>query len=174
MDKLTSYINSNRQAFDSDEPSANHADTFFEKLQQKRGIQKINTTLVASAAAIVGLIVTAGLSLILNYGQIAGELNRGIVENSYTMEMQKIEEYYSNQLFQRKQQINKLVPIGEESLKQEAQTVFSDVEASYSNLSSEMVNFAEPERAAYVLALFYQTQIEVLDEFIQKLEAVKN
>jgi hypothetical protein len=173
MDKLTAYINSNRQTFDSEEPSANHADRFFGKLQQKRGIRKINTTLVASAAAIVGLIVTAGLSLVLNYGQIVGELNRGIVENSYTMEMQKIEEYYSNQLFQRKQQINNLVPIGKESLKQEALAVFSDVEMGYSNLRSEMVNFAEPERAAYVLPLFYQTQIEVLDEIIVKLEAIK-
>jgi hypothetical protein len=174
MDKLTGYIQRQRSEFDSDEPSTGHSERFLQQLQQRKSTRRFSTFLVASAAAVTGLILTAGLSLVLNYSSIAGKLGPAIVDNTFTGEMRKIDEYYSKQIIQRKTLISNMIPQGSESLRYEANAVFTDVQLGYLDLRNDMIHFAQPDRSQYALTEFYRKQIEVLDDFIVKLKTVDN
>jgi hypothetical protein len=129
---------------------------------------------VASAAAVAGLIITAGLSLMLNYNGMAGQLGSKIVDNSFSGEMKKIDEYYSKQITERKQLISHMIPQSSESLRLEADAVFTDVQLGYLDLRNDMIHFVQPDRSQYALTEFYRKQIEVLDDFIVKLKTVDN
>jgi hypothetical protein len=174
MDKLTGYIQSQRSEFDSEEPKAGHSERFLQLLAQRKPTRRFNTFLVASAAAVTGLILTAGLSLMLNYNGMAGQMGNKIVDISFTGEMRKIDEYYSNQIMQRKQLISLMIPEGSEGLRFEADAVFTDVQLGYLDLRSDMIHFAQPDRSQYALTEFYRKQLEVLDDFIVKLKTVEN
>jgi hypothetical protein len=170
MDKLRNYIESHRREFDNFEPSEGHFDRFKVKLMAKKPEKRINLYMVASVAAVAGIIVTAGLSLLLNFDKIVNLGKRDLVANNLSQEIVQIDEYYRYRVYQKQQMITDMISDEMSPMEEEISTTLAEFDKNYKNLRHDISESPRPDRAAYVLTLYYQTQLEVMEQFIIRLK----
>jgi hypothetical protein len=172
MDKLRNYIESHRHEFDEFEPSEGHLDRFRAKLMAKKPARRVNLYLVASAAAVAGIIVTASLSLLLNFDKMINLGKRDLAANNLSQEIIQIDEYYRYRVYQKQQMITDMMSDQMSPMDEEISTTLAEFEKSYKNLRQDISESPRPDRAAYVLTLYYQTQLEVMEQFITRLKDI--
>ncbi|HPE17168.1 MAG TPA: hypothetical protein PLM76_00940 [Tenuifilaceae bacterium] len=174
MDKLENFFSTQRGDFNTEEPSPGHFERFRSKLENRQSDRKPNLLLVASAAAIAGIIVTASLSLLLSYSGIEMLNNNSYSSQSLTPEMVNVDEYYKTQVSKKQEVINMLMMNSNQVQNQEiAQTLF-DLNQGYDNVLAEISSSPSKARAVHVLVLHYQTKLDVMEQIIDKLENVNH
>ncbi len=172
MDKLENFFSTQRGNFNTEEPSPGHFERFRDKLENQQSVRKPNLLLVASAAAIAGIIVTASLSLLLSYSGIEMLNNNSYSSQSLTPEMVNVDEYYKVQVSKKQEVINMLMSSSNQGQNEEIAQTLTDLNKGYDNVLTEISSSPSKARAVYVLVLHYQTKLDVMEQMINKLETV--
>ena len=172
MDKFDAFIKQNRQLFDTEDLPARHFDRFSKKMTMRRSSNRINLWLVAGAAAVVGLILTASLSLLLNLSGLTPSQESGLASVSLSPELIQIDEYYQYELTQKQLMINGMMTGNMTPLEKEIEQAINDMNEGYESILSDMVLIPRTEIAAFVLTRFYQVQLDVLDGIITRMQGV--
>jgi hypothetical protein len=171
MDKLEKYMQIHRSEFDSDEPSNGHFERFNDRLKPQKPIEKFNLYLVACAAAVAGFILTASVSLLLNYGGLTPLAEKDLALG-LPPEVAQIDEYYRYKVTQKQELITKMMVGDLSPMEKEIANTLAEMDRSYLSLKQDIYESPRPDRAAYVLTLYYQVQIEVLEQIIVRLQDV--
>ncbi|HOP04071.1 MAG TPA: hypothetical protein PL017_01720 [Tenuifilaceae bacterium] len=174
MDKLENFFSTQRGDFNTEEPSPGHFERFRSKLENRQSDRKPNLLLVASAAAIAGIIVTASLSLLLSYSGIEMLNNNSYSSQSLTPEMVNVDEYYKTQVSKKQEVINMLMMNSNQVQNQEIAQTLIDLNQGYDNVLAEISSSPSKARAVHVLVLHYQTKLDVMEQIIDKLENVNH
>jgi hypothetical protein len=172
MDRLQSFIEQNRAQLDVDDPPKGHFDRFNSRLELANRTKRPNLWLVASAAAIAGVILTASLSLLLNAAGVLGPIESGLASVKLSPEMVQIDEYYQSQVNHKQVVIAKMLTGDLKPFEDEIAQAFDDMNASYKYVISDIAQSPHPERAAFVLTRYYQAQLDVLDGIILRMQSV--
>lgn len=174
MDKLKIFFEKNRDSFFADEPLPGHMDRFRSKLNAQIPTKKPNLFLVASAAAVAGIIVTAGLSLLINYSSI-GLLNQtNIASANLSPEVSQIDDYYKVQVSKKQEVITKLISGDKQPLGNEINKTLNELGEGYKNMLNEISTTPGNDRAAYVLTLHYQAKLDAMEKIIYRLQNVSS
>jgi hypothetical protein len=171
MEKLEQYISKNRGSFDNEEPLPGHFERFSKKLNAKIPSKKPNLFLVASAAAIAGIIITAGVSLMLSYANM-GIINQNGMASNLSPEVSRIDEYYKNQIDKKYQIINGLITSDMKPFEDEINQTLNELGEGYNLMLNDISTTPNNERAAYALTIHYQARLEVMETIIYKLSNV--
>lgn len=169
-DKLQTFINANRDQFNSD-PPRRHFERFEEKWELRYSPKSINKWLVASAAAVAGLIITASLSLLLSGTELPFSDSKVMATTGLAPEITKIDEYYQHQVNQKQTQINTILTSAN-PLDIDVNKVVVEMNEGYAVVLKDIANTPSPERATFVLIRYYQTQLNVLNNILDKMSAV--
>lgn len=172
MKSLESFINQNKHEFDTFEPSKGHFERFKQKLNAQKPLRKVNLWLVASAAAVAGIILTASMSLLLNLNGLSTPSESGLVAVNLSPEIIQIDEYYQYQVSQKQEAINKMMTGDMSSLENEISETLAELDEGYKSMLKEISLSPRPERAAFVLTSYYQTKLDILEGIIQKMQVV--
>ncbi|MFA5647542.1 MAG: hypothetical protein WC951_04460 [Bacteroidales bacterium] len=171
MDKLKTFINANRDHFNTNDLPKQHFERFEEKWALRYSPKSFNKWLVASAAAIAGLIITAGLSLLLSSVEMPFSGDKTIVMSELPPEIFKIDEYYQGQVSEKQMQINRILT-NTNSLDIDVTQVLVDMNEGHAVVLKDIANSPRTERATFVLIRYYQTQLDVLNNIIERMSAV--
>jgi hypothetical protein len=128
--------------------------------------------LVASAAAVAGIILTASMSLLLNLNGFSKSNESGLVAVNLSPEIIQIDEYYQYQVSQKQQVINKMMTGDLSPLENEISLTLAELDEGYKSMLNEISLSPRPERAAFVLTSYYQTKLDILEDIIQKMQVV--
>lgn len=172
MKSLESFFQENRQEFDTNEPPKGHFERFKAKLDDQKPLRKVNIWMVASAAAVAGIILTASLSLLLNLNGLTSPINSGLVSVNLTPEIIQIDEYYQHQVNEKQQLINKMMTGDLSPLEKEVSQTLAELDEGYKSMLNEISMNPRPERSAFVLTRYYQTQLDVLEGIISRMQSV--
>ncbi|MDX9846401.1 MAG: hypothetical protein RBT74_05415 [Tenuifilaceae bacterium] len=172
MDKLQTFIDQNRQLFDNEDPPRGHFDRFSSRLATYNSPKRVSLWLVASVAAVAGLLITASLSLLLNYSGLVPPTESGLATANLSPELLQIDEYYQYQVTQKQQLINKMMTGELKPFEGEISQALSDMNESYSNVLNDIALSPHTESAAFVLTRYYQAQLDVLDGIISRMQTV--
>lgn len=173
MDKLQAFIRDNKQSFNASEPPRGHLERFRAKLDAKSPRSAINLWLVATAAAVAGIFLTASLSLLLNFNTFTAPESSGLVSVSLSPEIIQIDEYYQYQVNQRQQIISKLISGEATPMSAEIKKTLNDLNSGYTAMIQDVSESPRPDRAAFVLTRYYQAQLDVLEGIIAQIQTVK-
>lgn len=173
MEKLQAFILDNKQRFDTEEPPKGHLERFKAKLDAKSPARAVNLWLVASAAAVAGFILTASLSLLLNYNTLTAPVGSGLVSVSLSPEIIQIDEYYQYQVNQRQQLISKMISGEASPMGNEIRKTLDELNSGYNDMIQDVSVSPRPERATFVLTRYYQVQLDVLEGIIAQIQTVK-
>jgi len=173
MDKFQAYIKENRHSLDAVDLPHGHVSRFLDKQKLRYGKPKINLWLVASAAAVVGLVLTASLSLLLNFNGIRPSAESDLVSVNLSPELLQINQSYQYQVSQKQQIINKMLSGDSDPLKAEIQLTLNELNDSYDTMLKELAQSPKPERASFVISRYYQSQLAVLEGIITSLSETK-
>lgn len=171
MDKLQTFINANRDHFDTNDLPKHHFERFEEKWALRYSAKSFNKWLVASAAAIAGLIITASLSLLLSSVEMPFSESENMVQANLPPEIAKIDEYYQGQVSQKQTQINTILT-GANPLNIDVDQVLVDLNEGHAVVLRDIANSPGAERATFVLIRYYQTQLDVLNNIIDRMSTV--
>jgi hypothetical protein len=174
MDKLQAFIEKNRHLLDTEEPTENHFDRFSKRLAAQNPPKRVNLWLVAGAAAIAGIMLTASLSLLLNYNGIAPQKESGLAYAYLSPEIIQIDEYYHYQVTQKHLTINMLITGDLRILEDEITQTLKDMNRNHTSILNDLSLNPRPERAAFVLTRYYNAQLDVLDGIIQRIQSVSS
>jgi hypothetical protein len=172
MKKLQDFIDQNRHRFDSEEPPLGHSERFRQRLEARIPSHKVNVWLVASVAAIAGLLLTASVSLMLNYSNISSPINNGLTTVNVNNEIFEIDEFYQHQLFVKQQEITTLMGPDEGVMAKDVNQTLNDMKESYKGVRQDIAFSPRPDNALFVLTRYYQTQLDILDGIISKMQNV--
>lgn len=172
MDKFDAFINQNRQLFDTEDLPAGHFDRFNKKMTMRRPANRTNLWFVAGAAAVVGLILTASLSLLLNLSGFTPPHESRLASVSLSPELIQIDDYYQSELTQKQLLINSMLTGDMTPLEKEVKQAINDMNDGYESILKDMVLSPSTEIAAFVLTRFYQVQLDVLDGIITRMKGV--
>lgn len=172
MEKLEKYISANRGSFDSEEPLPGHLEKFRNKLNFAAPVKRTNLFLVASAAAIAGIIVTAGISLLLTYTGLQQINGRDQVSINLSPEVTRIDEFYKIQVSKKQEEINVLIGSSSNPWGDEIYKTLNDLGEGYTNIMNDISNSPNEDRAVYALTLHYQAKLEAMQQIIYKLKNV--
>ncbi|MDD2277794.1 MAG: hypothetical protein PHD06_03655 [Bacteroidales bacterium] len=173
MDKLQEFIERNRVGLSDVEPPYGHADRFKAKLMAQPTKTKINPWLVASAAAIAGLILTASFSLLLGLTGFSPLLQNDFLTISLSPELVQISESYQYQVNQKQHIINRMLADDSSPLKVEIQSTIDELNKGQQGMLEELTNSPKPDRARFVISRYYQTKLAVLEGIISNLDEAK-
>ena len=161
MKRLEDIIRNNAEAFNSDEPSANHFGKFMEKLDAKQIRKKrdklIKTlTNIAAAAAVILLIFSI---VLLRKTPVPEE------KAKYTLstEVKEIEMYYTAKINDNLQAMNptlKKCPVQRKNLN----SSFRELDKSFESIQNDLRENPQDERVINALVMHYQTKLEVLSQ----------
>jgi hypothetical protein len=171
MKSLQTYFQENRQKFDTIEPPVGHFERFKAKLNNQKPLHKVNIWMVASAAAVTGIILTASVSLLLNFNGLTSSISSGILSASVTPEIIQIDEYYQHQVNEKQQLINKMMTGDLSPLEKEVSQTLDELNEGYKSMLNELSMNPRPERSAFVLTQYYQTQLDVLEGIISRMQS---
>ena len=172
MKSLESFFQENRHEFDTFEPAKGHLERFKQKLNAQTPIRIVNVWLVASAAAVAGIILTASMSLLLNLNALSSPFGSDLVSVNLSPEIIQIDEYYQNQVSQKQQIINKMMTGDLSPLEKEISQTLAELDEGYKSMLKEVSMSPRPERTAFVLTRYYQTQLDVLEGIILRMQVV--
>jgi len=172
MDKLKKYIHLHRQEFDVHEPAEGHFDRFKAKLMAQKPVKKVNLFLVASAAAVAGIFLTASLSLLINFNSFVNFGGTDLASNGLPSEIEQIDEYYRFRVNQKQQIITQMISDETSPMKNEISSTIADFDSNYKSLRNDISITPRQDRAAYVLTLYYQAQLEAMEQIIVRLENI--
>ena len=172
MKKLDVFIQENRQRFDDQEPMKGHFERFKDRLEVQKPRRRVNLWLVASAAAVAGIILTASLSLMLNYSSLTPPRESGLVSVTLSPEIVRIDEYYQHEVNQRQQLITKMMSGEMSPFETEISQTLKDLNQGYKSLMEDLALSPRPDRAAFVLTRHYQAQLDVLDGIIVRIQSL--
>ena len=171
MDNLKTFINSNREYFDTAELSQHH----FERFQQKWGLRyrskPLNWWLVVGVATIAGIIITAGLSMLFSGTAVPLSNNKTLASMGLSPEIIEVDEYYQSQVYHKHAQIQSMLT-GVNNFDADIQQVIADMTKDYDDVLKGVANTHQPERAKFFLTQYYQTQLNVLNGIIEKVNVV--
>ncbi|MFP4557279.1 MAG: hypothetical protein ACLFNU_10440 [Bacteroidales bacterium] len=173
MNKIDAYIQENRSQFNAEEPPKGHLKRFKAKLDAQQPAARVNLWLVASAAAVAGVILTASLSLMLNFGGLTSPRESDLVSVSLSPEIMQVDEFYQNQVNQKQQVITRMMTGDMSHFEQEISQTLNEFNDGYSSLLQDIAHSPRPDRAAFVLTRYYQTQLDVLDGIILRMQNVR-
>ena len=170
MDTLKTYINSHRQEFDAEEPTAGH----FERLQAKLAARQKPTTvrrafryrLFYPVAASVMLLLSLGIGWLLfpNRPDNPSDLTTTICDDPATMK-----DCYLNKMHDVAMYIDRLAentdPFVRESLQMEVASIIDDTQSFEQELPAEL----SVENAQAILADYYRHHLETLQYIVQTL-----
>lgn len=171
MDKLKTFVEQNRALLDTEDPPKGHFDRFSNRLSANVG-RKVNLWLVAGAAAIAGIVLTASLSLLLNTAGLLNSSNPGLASVKLSPEIIQLDEYYQSQITQKQMLINKMMTGDMKPLEIEIMQTLDEMGDSYKSIMDDIALSPRPDRATFVLTRYYQTQLDVLDAIIIKMQSV--
>jgi hypothetical protein len=172
MDRLQTFIEQNRAQLDVVDSPKGHYDRFSRRLASANRAKRPNLWLVASAAAIAGVILTASLSLLLNTAGVLSMSEPGLATVKLSPEIIQIDQYYQSQVNQKQVLINKMLTGELKPFEDEIAQAFDDMSASYKGIINDLAQSPRPERAAFVLTRYYQAQLDVLDGIILRMQSV--
>ncbi len=170
MDKLEAFITNNIAGFNSDEPSGEHLERFKTRLYAKPEAQTINLWLVAFAAAVGGVVLTATLSLLLNYNGLTPPRKSGLASVNLSPEIIQIDEYYQQQVNKKQEVISMMMTGNLSSMEKEIGKTLRELNEGYGKMMNEIALSPRPERANFAITRYYQTQLDVLEGIILNLE----
>lgn len=172
MEKLEQFISRNRSTFDNEEPLPGHFERFKQKMSPKIVTKKPNIFLVASAAAIAGLIITAGLSMMLTYRSMNVMQTKDMAVTNMSPEVSQIDDYYRNQVEKKSLVINSMITEGMEPLEVEINQTLDELNEGYNTIINDISITPNSERAVYALTLYYQAKLETMELIIFKLSNI--
>ncbi len=172
MDKLKSFIDHNRPLFDNEEPPRGHFDRFSRRLVVYNSPKRINLWLVASVAAVAGVLITASLSLLLNFSGLVPPTESGLASATLSPELLQIDEYYQYQITQKQQLINRMMTGELKPFEGEISQTLNDMNENYKNVLKDIAQSPHTESAAFVLTRYYQAKLDVLDGIISRMQTV--
>lgn len=173
MDKLQDFIERNMVGLNDVELPYGHTNRFREKLMARPAKAKTNPWIVASAAAVAGLILTASFSLLLNFIGILNSFENDSLTASLSPELVQISESYQYQVNQKQQIISKMLGGDNSPQKADIQQTIDELNSGHQGLLQELTNSPKPERALFVISRYYQTQLSVLEGIISNLDETK-
>jgi len=171
MEKLSEYIKANRSNFDTNEPSEGHFDRFRSKLAFRVPEKRTNLFLVASAAAVAGIIIAASLTLLLTYSDIGAFNNFQLTGSNLSPEVTQIDEYYKKELLKKENIIYQLMATSSQQNDEITRTLF-EMNVGNKNLLEDIASTPNNERAAYTIMLHYQAKLKAMEMIISKLQNI--
>lgn len=171
MENLEQFISKHRSSFDNEEPLPGHFERFSKRLNAKIPSKKPNLFLVASAAAIAGLLITGGISLMLSYNSL-GSFNNGNMALGLSPEVSRIDEYYKSQIDKKHEIINGLITSDKNNFGEDITKTLNELGEGYNIMLNDISTTPNNERAAYALTIHYQARLEVMETIIYKLQNV--
>ncbi len=172
MDKLQDFINERRELLDSEVPAEGHLDRFKARLSSANQVRKPNVWLVASAAAVAGLIITFTFSLLLNTNGIFNQAESELASVKISPEIVRIDQYYQAQVTQKQQLITQMMTGDRSALYHEVTLAMQDMNDNYQSIINDIAISPMPYKAAFVLTRFYQAQLDALDGIILRMQDV--
>ncbi|MDD2197504.1 MAG: hypothetical protein PHW91_10010 [Bacteroidales bacterium] len=174
MDKLQDFIERNMSDLNGVDPPYGHTDRFREKLNARRPAKtKVNYWLIASAAAVAGLILTASFSLLLNFIGIMNSFDNDLLTASLSPELVQISESYQYQVNQKQHIISKMLAGDNSAQKADILLTIDELNSGHQSMLQELTNNLKPERAMFVISRYYQAQLSVLEGIILNLDETK-
>lgn len=170
MDKLKNIIESNRELFDSAEPSKGHFDRFEQMLNQE---SKQNRTIVwptvLKVASIAILVVLSGLyiaeHLFLN--------NTKMAKNNNPSEFYEAKQYYSQQVDHKIGQIESMSQFMTKEQKKMLVEEMTQMDAMYKKLQKDYKTMPDDPRIIQAMLQHYQMKMDILNRIVNDLQNVQ-
>jgi len=167
MDKLKTYINSHRAAFDEEEPAQGH----FERLEAKlAAAQKppISRRIVKywplyAAAASVVILISLGINQFLSKGLTDAPIEV-LCNDPSTMKL-----CYLKRMQDTAMLIDQLSANAAPFMRQNLQMEVADIIKDNQRFDTELPAELSPERAQAILAGYYEHHLETLQDIVQIL-----
>ncbi|HCX98873.1 MAG TPA: hypothetical protein DG754_01925 [Bacteroidales bacterium] len=174
MDKLQEFIERNMESLNDADLSYGHTDRFKDKLKARHPSKaKVNYWLIASAAAVAGLILTASFSLLLSFIGIMDSFDNDLLTASLSPELVQISESYQYQVNQKQHIISKMLAGDNSEQKADILLTIDELNSGQQSMLQELANNLKPEKAMFVISRYYQAHLSVLEGIILNLDETK-
>ena len=193
MDKLKSFFEQNRGAFDTEEPAFGHFERFQQKLEVEHKKQrKINYRVVlqvAASVAILAIACVAVFSVLFGKGMETikdevAELNiktgsefvqqtTQTVKSKFNAEYRETQQYFIFEVDNRLDQIRANDNMDEEQ-KAELLKELSEMDEVFAELQEELKKAPDNQILIDAMIKHYKMKIEVMNQIINNLNNIKN
>jgi hypothetical protein len=170
---MDDFIRKNAEYFDTEEPPKGHFKRFYSKLSKMSGntgkIRHMSVLLKIAAVLIIGIFIASML-----YFSIKGYYSASKEDNCLNRELCEAEDFYSRQVEQYYQRIEKMPfnhdPITREEVLEELREMDNQVAVMKEDLRQN----PNDERVVHTIINFYQDEIELMDMIIAKTTISNN
>jgi hypothetical protein len=171
MNKLEKQIQSNRQKFDSQEPSSGHMERFEQKLHNQPSRSLFSRIPYALKAAVVLLLVALSSILIYEQARIYYQDQRVLSLQDISDEFGEAEFYYTSLIKNKYREINRL-NIDDPRQKEMLMTELEEMDKLFHSLQKDFQANPTDERVINAMISHYQIKLEVMSQIISQLEEV--
>jgi hypothetical protein len=171
MNKLDEQIQSNRHAFDSQEPSPGHMERFADKLQHRQTRHLFSRIPYAvKAAAVIALVA---LSSILIYEQARQyyQHQRIFTLRNISDDFSEAEYYYTSLIRDKYQEIDRL-DMNDPKQKEMLMTELDEMDRLFQTLQKDFQANPKDERVINAMISHYQLKLDIMNQIIKQLEEV--
>lgn len=170
MNKLEKHILSNRQKFDSEEPSSGHMERFEQKLLRQSS-SLFSRIPYALKAAVVLLLVALSSILIYEQAQIYYSNQRVLSLQDISEEFGEAEFYYTSLINNKYQEINRL-NIDDPKQKEMLMVELDEMDKLFHSLQKDFQVNPTDRRVINAMITHYQIKVEIMSQIIEQLEEV--
>ena len=171
MNKLEKQIRTNRQKFDSQEPSTGHMERFEQKLHKQPSISLFSRIPYALKAAVVLLLVALSSILIYEQARIYYANQRVLSLQDISNEFGEAEYYYTSLINNKYQEINRL-NIDNPKQKEMLTIELEEMDILFHSLQNDFQSNPNDQRVINAMISHYQLKLEVMSQIIKQLEEV--
>ncbi|GEM_PF-2662160 len=173
MKGIEDIIHSNKEAFDSESPSAAHFDKFRGKLDEfhketNRSFFRRNNILVKIAAVIVIFLVVSSVFYSDPLGNLKFIFSQSVAASDLSPELKEVMNYYNLITNDKLAQIDKIAVSQEEShkIKNMAETQISDIDKNIEELKQELANNPDNQRITDAIILNQKKKAELMNKIL--------
>lgn len=171
MNKLEKQIRTNRQKFDSQEPSAGHMERFEQKLHKQSSRSLFSRIPYALKAAVVLLLVALSSILIYEQAQVYYANQRVLSLQDISEEFGEAEFYYTSLINNKYQEINRL-NIDDPKRKEMLIIELEDMDKLFHSLQKDFQSNPNDQRVINAMISHYQLKLDIMSQIITQLEEV--
>jgi hypothetical protein len=178
MEKLESFIETNRELFDDAEPPIGHFSRFEEKLERQAGKERslFSRSMVMKIAAAVLVLLTVSV-FIFDFSRLRseGENILSSRENEFSSEFRDAVNYYDNATTTRMGEIHRLACCGQDvkRIYDDAMGQVNELNASSADLKTQLQQNPGDERIQSAILQNQQMKEKVLDNVILQLNRAR-
>ena len=174
MKTLEEIIKSNKEIWNSDEPSEGHFERFNVKLELRMAARKTRKSLFPYLlrAAVVTVLVT--LSSLWMWDNFMKQDSKRMTLSEVSPQYREVENYYIRQVNFMENEIEGSIINDDPEQKEELQKELQSMDTVYVALQKELKANPNDERVINAMIEHYQTKLDVMTIIVNQLKAIRN